>query len=485
MNLRRRASLVVVGLSFGAIFAACASIVGIDALPLPPDGGTDASSSSQDAMTDGTTAMNDGSTAGKTNASDAGTDAAVVDAGPRAKLIAAGGNHICVVSTVGDVYCWGANDRGQVGNANLVVNTEPMKVGGLSKPVTAIAAGTSHTCALNADGMWCWGDNLMAELGPVGGSMSTVPLKVGSLPAVITAISARGKHSCALADGGFMYCWGNDEGHLELGTGATDIGEFESTPGSVATFDGGGVAAIGTGEQTNCAALPTSTDSGTLYCWGGNDTGAVGDGTDGVQGGSFEKLPVPVLKGAAAWPIIPTQVQSSWVSIANDGDFTCALDSTGSVWCWGEFADGELGYPGAGSVNVNPGPPWNYMSTEPSAPAALPGPASRIAVGADSVCAIISDGGTVECWGSNAQGQGGAGVFATQVDAGEVVPAPVPGIKGARDISAGIQFACAVLDTGGVRCWGLNFSQGGGGQLGTGDKTSSTISSPTAVLGFQ
>ena len=86
--------------------------------------------------------------------------------------IATGGAHSCARLTDGTMWCWGANDRGQLGNGTFSFSSPPVKVNKL-KNVTAIAAGGAHSCALLADEtVWCWGANSTANWAP------TLPLMV-------------------------------------------------------------------------------------------------------------------------------------------------------------------------------------------------------------------------------------------------------------------------------------------------------------------
>ena len=144
----------------------------------------------------------------------------------------------------------------------------------------------------------------------------------------------------------------------------------------------------------------------------------------------------------------------SVVSIAAGGNHTCALFSGGTIECWGENEDGELGN---GTKSSSPRPiPVNGITN-----------AIQVSVGWANTCAILA-GGTVECWGDNTYGQ-----LSNSTVKESSIPVEVGGITGASQISVGFGHACAILAGGTVECWGDNSD----GQLGDG----TTRNSPTPV----
>ncbi|HRQ86808.1 MAG TPA: RCC1 repeat-containing protein, partial [Candidatus Saccharibacteria bacterium] len=128
----------------------------------------------------------------------------------------------------GEVYCWGSNWSGQLGdgtnddsNVPVAVSTDGVLAG---KTVTSISAGQSQTCAIADGKAYCWGENWNGELGNGTNDHSSVPMAVvadGALAdKTVTAISSSpgGWHTCAIADGA-VYCWGAGESG-ELGNGS-------------------------------------------------------------------------------------------------------------------------------------------------------------------------------------------------------------------------------------------------------------------------
>jgi alpha-tubulin suppressor-like RCC1 family protein len=183
-----------------------------------------------------------------------------------ATAIAAGEFHTCAIRD-GDVYCWGDNDRGQVAGDGLHIGGQrvmaPMLLPGLHD-VVALALGESVSCARRSDGTAaCWGDNEYAELAQ-GDLAPHLGIQAVPLTAPATEIAAHWGHICAaVAD--HVECWGaNDHGEVD-GTPSAPV----STPAIVPGV--GRAYAIAAGGEHTCAI----TGAG-VVCWGSNDMGQLG-----------------------------------------------------------------------------------------------------------------------------------------------------------------------------------------------------------------
>jgi hypothetical protein len=165
--------------------------------------------------------------------------------------IAAGDNHTCALVIGGGVFCWGANESGQLGGEfRLGSSILPEAVAGLTG-ATAISAGTAHTCAVVSGGnVVCWG--------LLGNELQPSPVAISGL-AGVTAVSAGGGRTCAVASGGQIWCW-DDE-----------------TPVMVGGLRGAATALAVSATHT-CAVR----DNGAVMCWGGFSEFGLGghDGTD-------------------------------------------------------------------------------------------------------------------------------------------------------------------------------------------------------------
>ena len=241
--------------------------------------------------------------------------------------VSAGYNNNCAVKMDGTLWCWGANDAGQLGDGTTIKRLSPVQSGiaELGNQVIQVAARSTHVCALRMDGtLWCMGENFQGSLGRGYTSPSeAVPGQAGAvaLGNHVVSMAIGQSFSCALKDDGTVWCWGqNNLG--QVGDGTTDT--YPSTPVQAGVSElGNDVLSIAAGYYHACAV---KTDR-TVWCWGRNLDGEVGDGTTA----QFRSLPVMVsLPGPA------DEVQGA-------GSSSFALLSDGSVWAWGYNANGQLG----------------------------------------------------------------------------------------------------------------------------------------------
>lgn len=128
--------------------------------------------------------------------------------------------HMCAVQD-GAAKCWGLNSKGQLGNNSTSGGPTPVVVQGLGTGVAAVTANGYHSCALTvAGGVKCWGANDKGQLGNPVAVESHVPVDVTGLTSGVKAITAGGYHTCAVLAIGKVKCWGlNDVG--QLGGGVT------------------------------------------------------------------------------------------------------------------------------------------------------------------------------------------------------------------------------------------------------------------------
>ena len=189
------------------------------------------------------------------------------------RLVSAGDSHSCVVTGNGEGHCWGANDHGQLGTGITGgVFNKPQRVQ-LGAPVTSISGGRSHTCALLVGGVaQCWGANASGQLGNDTGVDSAGPvspkLEVGLK---VLEISAGGDATCAVTDDRFLRCWG-DNARGQLGDGS-NLPRYSPVLVKGLTSN---IRSVTVGVASACAV----TLSGKSYCWGQNDQGQLGDGTN-------------------------------------------------------------------------------------------------------------------------------------------------------------------------------------------------------------
>jgi alpha-tubulin suppressor-like RCC1 family protein len=386
--------------------------------------------------------------------------------------IAAGDGHTCALVSGGSVDCWGYNGNGELGNGTTTSSGTPVQVSavsgdGLLNGVTAIAAGTFQTCALLSGGtVDCWGYNGDGELGNGTTTNSSTPVQVGGVGGALSgviAIATGGYHTCALVSSGGADCWGDNE-FGELGNGTTTN---SSTPVQVSAVGGTGAlsegVAIATGDYHTCVLI----SGGMVDCWGNNFYGELGNGTT-----TNSSTPVQVsgvggaglLSGVAA------------IAAGSGYDHVCVQLSGGTVNCWGYNVDGELG----NGATTNSDTPVQVIGVGGTG---VLGGVTTIAANDYHICALIS-GGTVDCWGSNSNGELGNGTTTGSSSPVIVVAGNGgTGLPGLGSLSLGVNSTseshCLLVSNGTADCWGANNN----GELGNGTTTSSSTPVPVSGAG--
>lgn len=330
-------------------------------------------------------------------------------------------------SSVGGGGVGGAGGGGQGGGGDATG-------GGGARPlgVADITAGTGHTCAVLTDGSgWCWGVNTFGQLGNGAASDFFEPQPVSGLSDLAQISAGPTGHTCAVTGAGAVHCWGfNDRG--QLGDGS----QIDKSVPSTAVPLGEPATGVVAGGQHSCAILADQS----VWCWGYGMFGQLGNGAN--------------LDSAT-----PVQVQgvSTAQELALGTAHSCARLSDGSVSCWGQNFFGQLGSPGGSS----------------STPQEIGGffVAGALGAGDEHMCAVASNQ-SVACWGRGEHLQLGNG-NTSNLD----MPAAVSTVDMAIAVAAGESHSCAAT-TDAVLCWG----SGGNGQLGHGATTNSAA--PVAVDGL-
>jgi alpha-tubulin suppressor-like RCC1 family protein len=370
--------------------------------------------------------------------------------------VAAGGSHGCGLRDDGSLWCWGNRYSGALGTGDDVADcsasnpatchiTTPAPVTGSGWDT--ISAGGGHTCALRNGGeLWCWGSNSYGAAGDGGTEHVRVPTRLGA-DSDWTLVAAGYWHSCALRGTGSLWCWGTD-GCGESGSGVG--GGTVPTPTQVGLdADWQHVAA---GQRHTCGVR----QGGTLWCWGYNAYGEIGDGSIDTQPpGEYDPLNVSKL--------VPTQaIGTGYVKAALGEVHTCAIRDDGSLWCWGSNRVGQLGVDVPGDDAVEPTPQQVGNATT----------WADVVAGGSSTCGHRTDG-TVWCWGENTSGQIGIG----EVDFDEPVdrPTQVGTFADWGQVSMISSGVCGVRGDA-IWCWGSNYS----GKLG--NDSTFNAAQPTQVI---
>ncbi|MCH2546956.1 MAG: hypothetical protein MK052_05050 [Alphaproteobacteria bacterium] len=356
--------------------------------------------------------------------------------------VAVSRDHSCVITSDGEVYCWGNNSNGQVGDGSTSDRPTPRLV---TMPAgvtfTALFVNSERSCALGDDGKaYCWGENLDGQLGDGTTVRKTVPTAL-SMPAGVsfTQMALGFRHTCALGNNGTTYCWGyNLDGRLGDGTYAS-----KSVPTAVSMPSGVAFTKLVTSEIAHICGIG---DNGKLYCWGPNGSGQLGDGTSTTRN-------VPTATNGPAGVSI--------IDVAMSDSHTCAAGANGVAYCWGNGSGGELGDNTDNSHN-NP------------ATVVMPAGVSfaNVYIDKDESCAR-STTGLMYCWGENRDGQVGDGtLIERQRPTASIMPS---GITFESAVITRFN-QCAVGSDGNGYCWGLNEN----GEVG--DDTLTRRKQPTPVV---
>lgn len=371
---------------------------------------------------------------------------AVAAAGDDVASLSLGVAHRCALKTDGSVWCWGANEKHQIGDATDTLRTSPVRVvregGGFLGGVRALGrTAGDHTCALKLDRtVRCWGQNDNDELGdgttvPRTTFVTTIVAATGQPLAGVAQLASGDDHSCAVRTNGTAWCWGYNT-YGRLGDGSVD-----QSAGAVQVRRGSGflgnVTAIATGSFHSCALLEDTT----VRCWGRNDRGQLGDGT-------IDQRLLPVAVRTASGSLL-----RGVIGIAAGYRHTCALLSDRTVRCWGDNVSAQLG---DGSTEERHHPVKVRRGS-----GFLTG-VRQLSASGDNVCAVTTNDDGF-CWGDNSTGAVGVGTKDGASKARRVLRANGP-LTGIRQIATSGGHSCAVRKDATAWCWGYNFA----GNLGTG-----------------
>jgi len=353
-----------------------------------------------------------------------------VDAGPTFKTVSSGEHFTCGLTTTGDVYCWGANDRSQLGTSAVSEFSTPNKVYRISDALE-IAAGRDFACARLADGgVACWG---RGDLGQAGDGIDTkidriFATRVHSVNTAI-GIAAGASHACVLLSDKTVKCWGENQ----LYQVGNEISKIETMPVLVEGVSG--IKQISSGANHTCGL----SDAGFVYCWGDNKFGQLGIGT------------MQTLKSK---PSVVLGVKKV-VSVQLGYDSSCASVEASGFTCWGWGIDGQLAE--TDRFNRSLPVPMTLSTLTESATALV-----SVSMGRTKACGLMNTAKSnlMYCWGTT------------------VATDPTSG-SAATSVSLGSDHGCLVTTTGTVQCWGWNHK----GQLGSGTQ-SNAVSKIAMVSGF-
>jgi alpha-tubulin suppressor-like RCC1 family protein len=356
--------------------------------------------------------------------------------------VVAGRWSTAALKTNGTLWTWGYNYLGELGNGTRIGNPYPSAIGA-STDWAQLSLQESHILALKTNGeLWAWGYNGDGQLGT--GSFQPdqlTPIRLGTA-SNWTSCAAGQTHSIACRADGTLWTWGlNNSGQLGIGNTVGSRG----TPGLAGTNTDWLIVGLG---AAHTLALKTN---GTLWAWGNNARGQLGDGTNSTVG-----RPSPAQVGA----------DSNWRTATGGYLFTLALRTDGSLWAWGENVWGQLGIAtNANQLNLNQYSPRQVGSDSNWA---------QMDAGHDHSAGVKTDG-SLWTWGRNLDGQLGDGTT-------DFRNMPIRIGSGAlwRQVATGESHTVAVRADGTLWAWGSNRL----GQLGDPEPFSPAVVSADSNWGW-
>jgi alpha-tubulin suppressor-like RCC1 family protein len=243
------------------------------------------------------------------------------------RQVAAGNSHTCAVTLDDKAYCWGSNSFGPLGDGTEETRLVPVPVHGGLK-FRQLDTGLGHTCGVTlTNSAWCWGNNSSGELGrgPPQDESHTPVRVLGGLQ--FRRVIAGFTHTCGETTDNKGYCWGSNL-FGESGDGTNNNQRL--TP--VAVVGGLQFDRIGAGGRDHTCGLTLDHKA---YCWGSNDSGQLGIGTnEGLPihvGFPFSSRPRAVVGGLL------------FVQLSAYYQHTCGVTTDSRVYCWGSNNEGQLG----------------------------------------------------------------------------------------------------------------------------------------------
>lgn len=387
------------------------------------------------------------------------------------KQLSAGYNHTCGLLTDNNMYCWGNNTSGQLGNgtttaAGSVGSNKPTKVtipaGLVGKTITSIKAGglaeAEVSCAVTSDGqLWCWGDNTNKQIANTTAANYPIPtlINTGSLSGkLVTAVSIGWEYICAVASDQ-LYCWGINT-YSQLGEGTTGA-RTTPYPVTMTTMNTAGTPKaldVSASAHSTCATATTAggTTATKIFCWGRHNISTAQYRLG--NGGTAATYTIP------ANPTAGSTVTGTPISLSEGPTGGCVIaGTTVTTYCWG--------YAGRGAGGDNTTTDRNIPTAVTQQAGMLSGKVpSSVSRAYYHSCAVASN--VAYCWG--AQDNGKLGNNVTSGDSLVAVPVSTTGVMGTQkiaSITAGTLHTCALTVTGTAYCWGQNLY----GQLGSGGGT--------------
>lgn len=239
--------------------------------------------------------------------------------------VTAGSSHTCGINVRNELFCWGSNSSGKLGDGTMTDKSVPTKID--NDAWLTVTAGEFHTCGIKAASrkLYCWGRNNEGQVGDDSNSNQNMPVKLDDN--TWRTVAAGYNHNCAIKSDGTLYCWGRNF-YGQLGDGTNKTGGNKTVPVKISNEMWDKVTA---GGEHTCAFKLSDRKR---FCWGRNFLGQLGDGTSG-----FDNM-----------KLYPEQIgEDQWLALSLGFEHTCGIKDDNDLYCWG----GGGGILGVGSTEAS------------------------------------------------------------------------------------------------------------------------------------
>ena len=370
-----------------------------------------------------------------------------VTGGTNWKQVSCGNNHTTAIKTDGTLWTWGINSNAVLGNNSTIPKSSPIQTIAYGTNWSQVSAGNTNTAAIKTDGtLWVWGDNYYGTIGDNTTTNKSSPVQTITGGTNWLKVSTADSICGALKTDGTLWLWGRNY-FGEIGDNTTikrssPVQTINAGTGWKDIAAGGGYTFAGIFQPT--ATTTTPAPSGYLYMWGSNSFARLGDNTT-----ISRSSPVQTVAGG-----------NDWADLSSGQITTMAKKTDGTLWLWGANYHGQLG----DNTIINKSSPIQTIANGNNW--------QTFSAGSTHVAAIKTDG-TLWVWGRNYNGQLGTNDTANY-------SSPVQTIAGGNNwqqVSCGYEATAAIKTDGTLWLWGYNNY----GQLG--NNSINSQSSPIQILG--
>jgi len=365
--------------------------------------------------------------------------------------VSCGYDQTSAIKTDGTLWTWGRNSAGQLGDSTRGSRSSPIQTITGGTTWQQVSCGYQHTAAIKTDGtLWTWGRNSAGQLGDSTTTSRSSPVQTIALGTTWRQVSAGKFFTSSVKKDGTLWTWGlNNNGQLGDSSNSSTV-SARSSP--VQTIAGGTTwqqVSVPLGNGINGYHVAAIKTDGTLWTWGLNNNGQLGDST----------------RGSRSSPVQTIALGTNWKQVSAGSIHTVAVQADGTLWTWGFNNSGQLG-DNTNTAKSSPvqtiarGTNWDKV---------------QIAAGGSSSMALKTDG-TLWSWGNNASGQlGDNSQTPTKLSPIQVLSST----NNWKDIASGGNFSMALKTDGTLWTWGFNDK----GQLGNDTQTFKSLPVQTIALG--